>query len=74
MEKGVLRNFTNENNCTRVSFNNFVVLRPATFLKKRPWYRYFPVKFAKFLRTLISQNTSGRLPLDAAYLKRADIQ
>ena len=27
------------------------VLRPATLLKKRLWYRCFPVNFAKFLRT-----------------------
>ena len=26
-------------------------LRPATLLKKRLWYRSFPVNFAKFLRT-----------------------
>ena len=31
-------------------------LRPATLLKKRPWHRFIPVNFAKFLRT--SQNTS----------------
>ena len=23
--------------------------KPATLSKKRPWYRYFPVNFAKFL-------------------------
>ena len=27
------------------------LLRPATLLKKRLWYRYFPVNFGKFLRT-----------------------
>ena len=26
-------------------------LRPATLLKKRLWHRYFPVNFAKLLRT-----------------------
>ena len=26
-------------------------LRPATFLKKRLWYRCFPVNFVKFLGT-----------------------
>ena len=30
---------------------NFVSLRPATLLKKRLWYRCFPVDFMKFLRT-----------------------
>ena len=32
-----------ENTCSRV--------RPATLLKKRLWRRWFPVNFAKFLRT-----------------------
>ena len=27
--------------------------RPATLLKRRLWYRYFPVNFVKFLRTPI---------------------
>ena len=34
-----------------------------TLLKKSLWYRCPPVKFAKFLRTLFLQNTSGRLLL-----------
>ena len=37
--------------------------RTATLLKKRLWYRCFPVNFAKFLRTPFLQNTSGRLLL-----------
>ena len=32
-------------------FNIVAGLRPATFLKKRPWRGCFPVNFAKFLRT-----------------------
>ena len=32
-------------------FNKVAGLRPATLLKKRFWYRCFPVNFAKFLRT-----------------------
>ena len=40
-----------ENFSTRVSFLS----------KKRLWHRCFPVKFAEFLRTPFSQNTSGRL-------------
>ena len=32
--------------------------RPATLLKKKLWHRCFPVKFAKFLKTPFSQNTS----------------
>ena len=35
--------------------------RPATSLKKRLWYRCFPVNFTKFLRTPFSHNTSERL-------------
>ena len=37
-----------ENTCARDSF----LIEPATLLKKDLWYRYFPVNFAKFLRTL----------------------
>ena len=33
------------------------------FLKKRLWHRFFPVNFAKFLRTSFLQDTSGRLLL-----------
>ena len=35
----------------------------ATLLKKRLWHRCFPLNFVKFLRTLILQNTFGRLLL-----------
>ena len=35
----------------------------AFLLKKRLWHRYFSVNFAKFLRTLFLQNTTGRLLL-----------
>ena len=38
-------------------------LRPATLLKKKLWHRCFPVNFAKFLKTLFLENTSGRLLL-----------
>ena len=34
-------------------------LRPATLSKKRLWRRYFPVNFAKFLRTPYSAETHG---------------
>ena len=45
----ILQN-SQENTCAVVSFFN-KDLRPATFLKKRLWHRYFPVNFAIFLRT-----------------------
>ena len=32
-------------------FNKVPGVGPATLLKRRFWYRYFPVSFAKFLRT-----------------------
>ena len=45
-----------ENTCARVSF---LIKLQVLLLKKRLWYRCFPVKFAKFLRTPILWNTSG---------------
>ena len=54
-----------ENTCTRVFFNKNATLGPETLLKKRLWYRCFPVNFVKFLRTLFLQNTSERLFLTA---------
>ena len=38
-------------------------LKSATLFKKRLWHRCFPVNCAKFLRTPLLQNTSGRLLL-----------
>ena len=46
----------------RGQFYKFLKIRPATLLKKRLWHSYYPVNFAKFLRTPF-QNTSGRLLL-----------
>ena len=46
-----------ENTCARVSF----LLNSLS--KKRLWYRCFPMKFVKFLRTPFLQNTSGQLLL-----------
>ena len=40
--------------------------RPLTLLQKRLWRSYFPVNFAKFLRTPFSQNTSERLLLQVS--------
>ena len=44
-------------------FNKVAGLRPATLLKKRLWHKCFPMNFAKFLRTLLLQNSSGWLLL-----------
>ena len=43
-----------------------IKLQPETcnLLKKRLWHRYFPVNFAKSLRTLFLRNTSRRLLLN----------
>ena len=44
----------------RVSFLNKVAgLMPPTLLRKRLWYRCFPVNFVNFLKHLFSQHTSG---------------
>ena len=71
MKKDVLRNFTKftgKHLCQS--------LRPATLLKKRLWQRYFPVNFAKFLRTPFLQNTSGWLLLNLSltgWFSEADV-
>ena len=52
-EKSVLKRFakfTGKHFCQSLFFNKVAGLRPATLLKKRLWYRYFLVNFAKFLR------------------------
>ena len=53
-EKDVLRNFakfTEKHLCQSLFFNKVTGLCPATLLKKRLWYRCFPLNFAKFLGT-----------------------
>ena len=65
-KKNVLRNFTKfagKHLCQSLFINKVAGLRPATLLKKRLWYRCFPVNFVKRLRTHFLQNTSGRLLL-----------
>ena len=67
MGKDVLRNFaifTGIHLYQSRLFNKVAGLRPATLLKKRPWHRCFPEKFAKFLRTPFPWNTTGRLLLE----------
>ena len=39
------------NTCARVSFLIKLPAAPATLFKKRLWHRYFPINFAKLLRT-----------------------
>ena len=60
MKKVVLKN---NSRCSRFSFLIKLQAAPATLVKNRLWHRCFPVNFAKVLRTLVLQNTSGRLLL-----------
>ena len=53
-KKGVLRNFakfTEKHVWQSLFFNKVAALSPETLLTKRPWHRWFPGYFAKFLRT-----------------------
>ena len=69
VRKGVLRiftKFTGNDLCRGLFFNRVAGHRPAALLKRRLWYRCFPMNFAKFVRTPFSQNTSGPLLLSVA--------
>ena len=66
LKKTVLENFakfTGKYHGWGLIFDKVSGLRPATLLKKRLRYRCFPVNYAKFLRALFLQNTSGRVLL-----------
>ena len=57
-----------ESTCTRVSF--WIKLQAwglQLYLKKRLWHMCFPVNFAKFLKTVFLQNTSGALLLTVSW-------
>ena len=63
IKKVVIGNFvklTGKHLCQSLFFNKVAGLRPQATLKKRPWYRCFPLNFKKVLRTPFLQNTSGR--------------
>ena len=67
VRKGVFKifaKFTRKYLCQNLFFNKVSGLRPVTLLKKRLWYNFFTVKFAKFLRAPFLQNTSGWLLLE----------
>ena len=71
VRKGGLRNFTKftgKHLHQSLFFNKTAGLRPATLLKKSLWHRCSPVNSANFLTTPFSQNTSGRLLLDMAWI------
>ena len=46
----ISKKFTGKHLCHILVFNKVAGLRPATFLKKWLWYRYFPVNIMKCLR------------------------
>ena len=61
-KKGVLENFTKftgKHLCQSLFFNKVAGLRSATLLKKRLWYRCFPVNFVKYLRPHFFYRTSS---------------
>ena len=65
-----------ENTCIKVSFLiklQACGLWPATLLKKRLWYRCFPVNFTEFLRIPFLQNISGWLLLSWLYWKKSEL-
>ena len=65
-KKGALKNFTKftgKHLCQSLFFNKIAGLRRATLLNTILWHRYFPVNFAKLLRTSFLQSTFGRLLL-----------
>ena len=54
VKKGVLRNFakfTGKFLCQSLFFNKVAEAWACNFIKKEIWHWYFPVNFAKFLRT-----------------------
>ena len=60
--KGAFRNFakfTKKQLCKSLFFSKVAGLRPALFLKKRPWHGCFPANFGKFLAKPFLRNTSG---------------
>ena len=75
IKNGVPRNFRKfkgKRLCQKFFFNKVAGQRTPTLLKKSLWHRCFPVSFAKFLRTPLLQNTSGRLLLESLNLHKFD--
>ena len=72
-KKIVLKNFTRftgKHLRWSLFFNKVAGLRPATLLKKRLWYRCFPVDFGKFLRTSCFKNTAKRSSVSFGWERR----
>ena len=69
--KSVLRNFPKfirKDLCLSLFYDKVRRCRSATSFKTRLHYTFFFVNFAKFVRTLFLQDTTGRLPLIIAVL------
>ena len=54
---------SHESTCVGVFFNKVAGLQHSNFIKKRLQHRFFPVKIAKFLRTLYFTDYLQQLPL-----------
>ena len=70
-KKRFLRNvakFTGKLLCQSLFFNKVAGWGLQLYFKKQLWHKYFPLNLAKFLRTPVLQNISGRLLLTVAYL------
>ena len=62
--EGVLyAKFKGKHLCRSLFFNKATGLQPATSLKNRLWHKRFHANYAKFLKALVLQNTSGQLLL-----------
>ena len=69
IKKGVLKNFTKFT--AKHLRRSLIFNKVAGTMKKKLWYRCFPVNFVKYSRTLFVQITSGRLLLTSRFITRA---
>ena len=67
----VISQNSQKSSCVRVSFLIKLAASGLNFIKKILWHRCFPVNFAKSIRILFLQNTSGWLLL-ALDVKKVD--
>ena len=69
----VLKKFSNESCCVRVFINKVAGPQNSNFIKKRLQHRFFPVKFAKFLRTSCFTDHLQRLLLTVSGFQPATL-
>ena len=72
--KRCLQKFRKFHRKTPVLESLFNAAQACNFIKKRLQHRYFPVKFAKFLRTPILKNICERLLLNLSRILRSSIK